>query len=319
MPAFEHSLRLPIIASSVSASGALLGSVPSVHVVNGDTGKLCFVADKLFKLIETPAVEFSAKFATSFHALPDVLQVFEHNHTTSGDRGDNLFCNAVIHVTTKAVLLLRDFAKVSFRRFRALGLQLLPKPVVAIGDPENVAVVKGVVGTDSNLVHTTVDSENIRVITNLHIWNVFLPDDAKKKSLSGFDQFGLAPAPGKVLFEPIWEVESAFDTTIDGQDGGFLPVEPDIEGVGSKTDRNPLRLRALPVFLDSRFQRLCRLHSCLAGKVRRKAKLFTAKLVRLVMQGHRVEVPVYVTSFANVVECLSDRLEGVIQGVNRKL
>ena len=124
---------------------------------------------------------------------------------------------------------------------------------------------------------------------------------------------------GQVLLEPVWHFEAALNSAINGEDRRFPTIKPDIERIGCQTHRTLFGFRAFAFFLDNIFQRLGRFHSGLTSKLSRQAELFAAKLVRFMVQRHRIKVLICVPNLAYIVERLRNCGKGAVKGINRKL
>ena len=116
----SRTIAVPFIG--MPTVGTLLRSIPGIYEEDMFSKSLSLVSDKLFKLVERPAVEFAIEFTTSTLLDSDFAQIFKSKYSIF--RVHNFLRYAVIDISRKPSLATRKTLKLSFGRRSAFGLQL---------------------------------------------------------------------------------------------------------------------------------------------------------------------------------------------------
>ena len=116
----SRTIAVPFIG--MPTVGTLLRSIPGIYEEDMFSKSLSLVSDKLFKLVERPAVEFAIEFTTSTLLDSDFAQIFKSKYSIF--RVHNFLRYAVIDISRKQSLATRKTLKLSFGRRSAFGLQL---------------------------------------------------------------------------------------------------------------------------------------------------------------------------------------------------
>jgi len=155
----SRTFTIPFVG--MPAVRALLGSVSSIHKENMLSDRFSLIADKLFKLVERPAIELAVKLFTSSLLDSDLAQIFKSKYSVF--RVHNLLRYAVIDISHKPSFLTRHSLKLAFGRMGAFGLQLFAKiGITSTPIFDLLGVVKPVIRADCNINYTTVYSKNIK-------------------------------------------------------------------------------------------------------------------------------------------------------------
>ncbi len=209
---------IPIPFVSVSTFGTFLTGISRVNRNNLFTQSFRFVADKLFKLIETPVVEFPVKVLSSAFINSDAGQIFKGNHIKG--HIDNFFCNTMVNISHKPSFLSANLLEKTFSRFGAFGLEFFPQ-ICVLGSCvlDLFAVKKDIVGTYCDIDNTSVDTNNsitgwlrrFRSDYHMQIKNI-ISDVISKCGTSGF--------PINILFVVFGNTERYLNPSIYGCNSG---------------------------------------------------------------------------------------------------
>jgi len=106
-------------------NGTFLGRIVRVDVDHWNSSDRCLVLDELPELIESPAMLFASLSLRNRHPLPDTLKIFEGDHGRGvfGFR-NQLFGDAVVHVSTKPSLPTREFLEMTFGAIGPTALKI---------------------------------------------------------------------------------------------------------------------------------------------------------------------------------------------------
>src|SRR3990172_4444400 len=104
---------------------ASLRSICGIYVYNFEPFCLCFVFDKLLKLIPRPTMQPSSHALASFDSFSNVGQVLKNYNLSSRQNGffNNLFANNVIGFFNMPSFSAGDSVQTAFSRARAVGLK----------------------------------------------------------------------------------------------------------------------------------------------------------------------------------------------------
>ncbi len=154
----SRTFTVPFIG--MSTVRALLRSVSGIHKENMLSERSGLIADKLFKLVERPAIELTVKLFTSSLLNSDLAQIFKSKYCIF--RVHNLLGYAVINISHKPSFLAGHLLKLAFGRFGAFGLQLFSKiGITSAPIFDLLRVVKHVIRADRNIHYTAIYSKNI--------------------------------------------------------------------------------------------------------------------------------------------------------------
>jgi hypothetical protein len=214
------ALTVPLV--DMSAVRALLRSVSSIYQENVLSKSLRFVADKLLKLIERPAIELYVKHLASTSALlnSNLAKIFKSKYSVL--RVHYLLGYAVIHVSREPSFPTRHELKLAFGWFGAFGLQLLSE-IGILSTPilDLLGVEKSVIRADSNIHYSTVYSKNFKVINFLRIIMLqrYVQIEAIVFAVTR-DSTGL-DNPGKIISIMRWYKEGRLDPPFDTGNGSY--------------------------------------------------------------------------------------------------
>jgi len=173
-----------------------------------------FVADKLFKLVETPIVKFPVKVFTSTFLNANAGQVFKSNHIKG--HIDNVFGNTMVNIRHKPSFLSADLLKKTFSRFGAFGLEVLPQICIFSSCIFDAArIEKDIIGTNRDINNPSINTENcitdrfrrFGAKCDMQIENI-LPAVISKR--------GTPNIPSKVLFVVFRYIERDIYSAVDG-------------------------------------------------------------------------------------------------------
>jgi len=218
------TLTVPLV--DMSAVRALLRSVASIYQEKVLSKSLSFVAYKLLKLIERPAIELSAKRLTSALLNSNLAKVFKSKYSVL--RVHYLLGYAVIHISREPSFPTRHALKLAFGWFGAFGLQLLSEiGVLSAPILDLLGVEKSVIRADSNIHYSTIYSKNFKVINFLRIivlqryMQIETIISAVIRDSRGLDN------PGKIISIVRWYKEGRLDPPFDTGNGSYSTHEVD--------------------------------------------------------------------------------------------
>jgi hypothetical protein len=150
---------IPIPFVSVSTFGTLLTRESRVNRDSPLTQSFRFVADKLFKLVETPIIEFPVKVFAFTFLDSDTCKIFKSNHIKG--HIDYIFSNTMVNISHKPSFLSAHLLKKTFSRFGAFGLEFLPQMCIFGSCILNPAVIeKDIIRTNCNVDNPSVNTKN---------------------------------------------------------------------------------------------------------------------------------------------------------------
>ena len=311
MLALEDRLRWPVRTGNIAANRTLLRSVPAVNIPYPYSSGFGLVGKKLLKLEEVPFVQLLALFLTKPGILPNGLQVFKCNHGSWLQRFYYLFADLMVNIGPETVLLLGNFAKVSFSRFTATGLKFVSQLFITVRNMFDVSTAEELlVGCNGKVIDSPVNSNSFA--GKRDISNFFLKNNMQENAVSSQKQIGRSTSPVKILLKIFRNSYWEFLSAVNGQKRNFVPVKPNVIASGIVPDRTEFALwaRYLLFFLKpvfGGFKCFGNLHSGGNSKLRREVR--TCSLIRLVVQRNTVKVFVLPTCLANVIKSTSICLE----------
>lgn len=155
----SRTFTIPFVG--MPAVRALLGSVSSIHKENMLSDRFSLIADKLFKLVERPAIELAIKLLASSLLNSDLAQILKSKYSVF--RVHNLLGYAMIDISHKPSFLARHSLKLAFGRTGAFGLQLFAKiGITSTSIFDLLRVVKRVIRADCNIHYTAIYPKNIK-------------------------------------------------------------------------------------------------------------------------------------------------------------
>jgi hypothetical protein len=250
----KNALLGSVAFGNMSASRTFLGSVPSIYIIHCDPVRLCLVLKEELQLIIRPRTVLSLilsllrSFTSSLvnSSCSQSSQVFQYNRGSTLQRRDNLFGNAVIHITSEAVLLERNLPKVSFPRMSLL-LKGRPQSLITTRNLLNSTSAKEPVITGhSQLGNASVNSNALTIMGNR--LNSFLKNYIQKNMSSSHKQISRTPLPREILLKIIRNNKFALDSSSQSLNRNFVPVKPNGEGFVVVPDTGMLGLRTREEF-----------------------------------------------------------------------
>jgi len=129
----EEGLRLPVGFIHRPAGRARPAGVLRVHQDHRDPRQSCFVTDEGPQLPEGPAMQRRPLAATNREPIADAREVLQGNRPTGVFRGgDEGLADAMVGVGGESPFLPRPLLEQALRCLRALPLELLAQPPVAM-------------------------------------------------------------------------------------------------------------------------------------------------------------------------------------------
>lgn len=236
MPALEDRLMRTVGTGDVATGRALLRSVSAVNIFYPYSFGFGLIGKKLLELKEVPFMQLFALFLPKPGGLPNGLQVFKHNYCPWLQRIYYLLADCMVNIGPKTVLLLRKFAKVSFGRLTARGLEFTSQFFVTEGNMFDMSAAKKlVVRSNGEVINTSIDTDNIAGKRNIR--NFFLKNDVQKDTVSSQKQVSRRTSPIKVLLKIFGYNYRKLLSAVNGQKRNFVSVKPNVVASCIVSDR----------------------------------------------------------------------------------
>lgn len=146
----------------------LLRGVSGIHQEHMLSKSLCLVHNKLFKLVERPAIQLPIELFTSALLNPDLAQIFKSKYGVL--RVHYLLRYAVVGISRKPSFLTGHSLELAFGRFGAFGLQLLTKIGILSTPTLNLLrVEKCIIRADYKIHYPAIYSKDFKVFDLLRI------------------------------------------------------------------------------------------------------------------------------------------------------
>jgi len=312
MFALKNSLSLPIRAGNITASGTFLACVSGVNMFNFNAPCLRFIGEKLFKLKKAPFVQFGTLLFAKLDGLSNPSQFFKSNYSSRLKRIYDLFCNHMVDIGSKTVLLLRYFTKVSFGRFATIFLQSTFQLLIALGNFFNLSTAKELVFRgNGNFLNSSVNTNDLA--GKLWVGNILAENNVQKYLVLSDKQLSRTSFPCNVLLKIFRNRDWNFYSAIDGKKGKLVASKPNVVTSGIVTDRRLFGLWAGSLLFLSQscfntFKRLRSFHSGRYGKLR--GKIFSNLFICFMVQRYAIRIAIGPTCLTNMVKCLCVSLNG---------
>lgn len=135
--ATKGALDQPVLPVDVPAPRALPGGVVGVDVENRDASGQGFVPQECLELAEGPGVEIGPELLSGSYPLPDMREVFEHQHITWIKRLHDALGQGVVNVAHPPSLLAGQPSQGALGAFRALPLERLTETTKMLAASQN--------------------------------------------------------------------------------------------------------------------------------------------------------------------------------------
>ena len=258
--ATQESGTFPIAFIDVTTSRAFLRSVSGIYKDNLLTNVLCFVGQELCKFIERPVIQFAVKLCPTSFLHTDFRQIFKCKYC--GGRVNNLLRDTMVYVSHKPSFSPRKFTEFPLAGTSAFRLQLLAKvSTLGSGVLHLLGIKKGVVGADSNVHNTPVNTENLLVSDQFRCPGFHLAMQVKDLALFIERQGRGLYLPADVLLVVIRDSERCFDTSVAGGDCSVTGIHTDTDYSLIVPHRRILFTERFELAFN-RFQRLTGTISC---------------------------------------------------------
>ena len=188
--------------TKLTTSVADLGSVVRLDSNHFNTFSFSFVLDEALQLEETPITE-NPVHSFSFSLFPDAFQVFHYN-LVSIEIGNNVFTDTMVFMLHEPLLSTRNCFKQSLSRPCAFTLKLGTQISELSFDLLDFGrIIKPAVRTDSEVVYSEVNAQNIVLRTNVLLSDSNLFRECEEKETSAFfihPEKALTNFPSEVIF-----------------------------------------------------------------------------------------------------------------------
>lgn len=116
---------MPLSFSYIPTSATRLRRVCGIDECDLHSDSFSFVFNKILKLSESPTMQASSNFYSSFNVCSNIRQIFHPNFGNAMFQGfrDNGLANNVVHMLNVSLLSPRDFAQFSFCCTTTVGLK----------------------------------------------------------------------------------------------------------------------------------------------------------------------------------------------------
>ena len=203
---------------------ALLTAIPRVHEDDLLTQCFSLVSEKLFELIECPAVELPVESLAPTLLNPYALQVLEGENTIG--RTGNLFTNAVVHISHKPFLPSAQAFELPLSGAGAFRLEYLSEVGVLCPDILHLpGIEKSVIGADGDIHDASIYSEDF---PPHRLGTLFLYSSVEEECAISVGEGGRFNLPIEVLFVVPWQDERGFYPAADGSYAHFFTAQPDV-------------------------------------------------------------------------------------------
>ena len=171
--------------TKLSASVADLGSVVRLSSFNSNPFSFSFVLDETLQLIETPVANPIVHLLSSV-LFPDAPEAFHHN-LVSVEIGNYVFADVVVypgHITSFPTAKLLEQ---SLSRPCAFGLEFTAQIFeLPLGLLDFCRIIKPVVGSNSEVVYSEVNAQNMVLRTNVLLSGSNLFRECEQEETSAF-------------------------------------------------------------------------------------------------------------------------------------
>ena len=185
---------------NVTATRTFAGSIPGAYFGKQYSRHGRFIDQERFQLEESPRMQNRALCTPSPYPSTDAGEIL-HGDSACGAFGDvdNLFCNAVICVSGKPVLLTAEFSEMPLSRpgstLLERGSQLAPSSADSV---ELGSAVHGAVAVRGDVDHAEIDAE--KIVHVFRIWIVDVTSGCQIERSIAIDQIGFALAVAEQMF-----------------------------------------------------------------------------------------------------------------------
>ena len=290
----------------MSTPAAFLAGVPSVNIFNTYPSCVRFIGKELFKLGKVPFVQILALFFAKPYVLSNSAQFFKRNHRATVKGFYDSFCNHMVAIGSKTVLLVGNLFKVSFGRFATTGLQRTSDSFITLGNFFNTTATKELIfRSNGNFLNPPVNTHNLA--GGFRIGNIFAKNHIQKNFTFSDKQISGTSLPCKILVKIFRNKNGDLYPACNSKQRKLIPVKPYIVTSGIISDRRLFRFWAgsFLFFLYScldHFNRFSGLHPSGYSKLRRE--VFSRDRIGFSMQGYSVRVAIIPSCLAHEVKCL---------------
>lgn len=274
-----------------TALRAGFAGVMRINVDNPNTVMGGFVVDKGLELPESPIIGQPIQgiaFSPAFdgYALPDSVEVFQHNTIPFTKWFNYLLAYPVVDISHKPCLPARDSFEFSPGRTSAFGLKNPPQPIEFSELPLN-SLEELIVAGYCKIVYSDINTNNFMCAT-VDV-DVSGNNHMQEQITFSIDKVCCSDSPTKILQEVSGNLNRDFESAFDGAETHHLGLEGEGSGIIANTKEFfNLRLGRLLFHAFScpnRFKHLIRLISAaydkLSGQVRQFTDGIICRLVKL--------------------------------------
>jgi hypothetical protein len=321
LTANKRGLGPAVVTGYVSTSTASLAGLAGVNHNDLTSGRFSLVLNKALKLSKAPRMESAAGFPViDLESVSDIRKVLQHDSGTRFNIPDNRGGDNVVTIPSEALFTPSEASKMSFGRLRTIGLKITFKAKDTFDYFLLMAgTMKAVIRRNGWMSNSQINADSLAVGNKFNIGQ--LNDNMKVEFALAVDKVSGGSFTVGSIGSVSRQTKSDLHSTAGGRhtDESLIPVN--LEGFeivfwGTKLRLWGGNLSTLFLKRQSRFNRLGSLLPSLYMQIRNQLRQEVfAVMVGKFMQGVGITGSLFVSYFANDIECLSKLFYCLMQGL----